>query len=291
MMNSFLLGFFVLTLNSAFSADVNCLLEAKNFLKEPNEFYLFESHISLHAFADCERPTKGIDVIIHEAVHFEDLGAPAGLSYAELKKWHKENPVVKANFINLNNKHVGSIELSKSPSPKKLVMGFLKQNYPNVMKSKKHPIHEWLDTYILDKETFASTSFPNGLTELNAYIHGLRVEYRIIETLAADNPYKNLLGQRHGLWHFLFVLKAYLYELKFQNPRQWAEMSADNNSNIISSMLKDALEVLSSSNHCNLINEDEIQLFSIFSDRKYFDGLSGVIKNTDDLNKILCIAS
>jgi hypothetical protein len=268
---------------------LTCLNEAQKFLKEISEITLFKKHVSMHEFADCDRPTFGIDVIIHEAIHLEDLGVPAGLSRLEVETWFKNHThKLKANFISLNNQHKGSLNLSESPSPKKLVMNFLKKHYLSILNDREHPIHDWLNMYILDTETLASTSFPNGLTELNAYIHGLRIENRVISGLSADNPYKNHLSQRHGLWHFLFVLKAYLMELKESYPRIWEELLREKNSQILNSLIKDSGNILSTTNHCNLTDEDEKKHFSLLEDSKYFEGLVGLLKNKNDLKQILC---
>src|SRR5690606_11362568 len=147
-----------------------------------------------------------------------DLGIPYSLVEIDVTKWFEENTNIKVNLFSLSGIHIGSIELDGAPTPRRLITDVLESKYQQVMEDPEHTLHEWLESYILDDGTLASTSFPNGLTELNAYNHGLVTEYRLNSELPDNNPYKGLLGQRHGVFHFLFNLKAYLYELKTKHP-------------------------------------------------------------------------
>lgn len=280
---------FVLCLILSFASFAsNCFDEAKSLLQNPSEIYVFERHPYMHQFIDCESPTKGMEVVIHETVHFEDLGIPTKITAIELEEWFRNNPIMKADIYSLDGIHNGAIILDNAPTPKTLVLKFLNENYAEVMKNEDHPIHGWLEGYILDDSTLASYSFPSGLTELNAYIHGLIIEYRIKKDLPPENPYQNLIVQRWGLWHFLFLLKAYTYELKNNSSNEWLLLNNDHNSKIIRSLIHDARKALTESSHCELVNEGEISLFKLFSDPRYFSGLKEILGSEDNLNQILC---
>lgn len=282
--------------NSSQSSIVNstqdplCLEKAKSFLEDPVEIRLFEKYPSSHIFKQCESQSKGIEVIIHEAVHFEDFEVPEGLNFDETEKWLKNSSNVnKANFISLDSSDLGSIDTTKNFPPRLLIMNFLKSYYQEVLDDKDHAIHTWLNLYILDENTSASSSFSNGLTELNAYTHGLRLENRVKKKFSSDGISDKFLGQRQGLLFFIFYLKASLHEIKKTDPIVWQEFLSENNRRVIDSLVKNAEIVLSSSNHCDLIDENDKMLYSIFSDSGYFEALNEVLLNTVDLNKILCL--
>ncbi len=288
-MKNTILAFILFSLSSASSA-ADCTQEAFKLLEEESEIYVVDRHTMMHGFLDCSLSTFGMEVVVHEAVHTEDLGVPAGLKLEELENWFIENPNAEANLFSLDKKHIGAISLLNAPTPKVLVLKFLSENYPDVMGDSEHPIHDWLAAYILDETTYASNSFPRGLTELNAYIHGLRFEARVKKDLPNSDASKFLMGQRHGLYHFLFLLKAYVHELKQAAPNSWVSLNQKLNQEIIKSLITDAKTSLVSSQHCApIIDIDEKALFDLLADPKFFNELRSLLQESAlDLDTVLC---
>lgn len=267
----------------------DCSKEAFNFLKEESEIFVVPRHTMMHAFIDCSVSTLGIEVVLHEAVHAEDLGIPSGTKLEDLVAWFEQNPNAEANLFSLDQKHIGAIKLPDAPTPKSLVLKFLNENYASVIADLDHPIHGWLEGYILVDETFASNSFPKGLTELNAYIHGLRLEYRVKKSLSQNDPMNLIYFQRHGLWHFLFLMKAYVHELKKGSPESWNQLNHETNTDILSSLIADAATSLAGTNHCQISDPQEKALFELFADPKFLDEMYEVMKaSSSKLDLILC---
>lgn len=194
----------------------DCLGQAISLLVIESEKNIFQRHPFTHQFLDCNSNTLGLEAVIHEATHFEDLGVPAGFNEKEVEIWLSKASNVNFNLFLIDNSKRGEIEVNQAPEPQESILSFLKEYYPNILSDESHTIQSFLNLYIRDLATLSSYSFSKGLvTELNAYTHGLMIEQRL-----KLNTHE-LLSQRYGILSFLFFFKAYLFELKNHNPSLW----------------------------------------------------------------------
>ena len=104
---------------------------------------------------DCESKSYGLELLIHETAHMEDLGA-------------------------LNGNRLDEINVKEFPPPQKLMKRFIKQNYPFFfLKENNGAVISLYDAYLNDSSMLSTTSFSKGLTEINANAHGPRTEYKV----------------------------------------------------------------------------------------------------------------
>lgn len=269
------------------SAFANCEEQALALLKTPTEQRLYHEYPYLQSFIDCESEGFGALVVLHEGVHFNDIGIPANLSAAEMEEWMNTNKPDPGIFslINLDGTKLGKIELKSPPAPSDVIRPYLSQNYSALMQNKDHQVHHWLEAYNDDAEMLSAQSFSMGLTELNAYIHGLAVEFRHVDE---TQPYK-IVGQREGVWYHLFTTKIYLTELKNKHPEEWKLMMSEHNRRLMTTLILNAAKVMEVSGHCKIKKEDIFhQMFDLVSDQKDLAALSEVLLDQKPLNQIFC---
>lgn len=262
----------------------DCSELAYQKLKDDSEKLIFSRHTFTHQFIDCMSPTYGTEIVIHEAVHFEDLGVPAGINQVDLEKWFSNPNNIKFNQYLLSGQKNGELQLKKSPKPKTLIINFLQTNYPNILNDDSHMLQSFLEIYVNDTDALVSYSFSKGIiTELNGYIHGLKIEQRI----KGNNKQ---LEQRHGVYGFLFFMKAYLAQIKKDHRSVWKEIKTHQNIKHLINLLRDASTVLVASDHCNTMGEIEKRdLFSIVSDPKHLGEMEEILVTQPEiLSKILC---
>lgn len=291
MKNLTVLTLFAITLLislSSFGAELSqhdgCNEVAYQTLKDDGEKFIFNRHTWTHQFIDCNSSTYAMEIVIHEATHFEDLGVPAGVNQVELEKWFSNPKNIKFNQYLISGQKNGEMQLKTSPKPKTFILKFLKTNYPNILSDDSHMLQSFLEGYINDTSMLASYSFTKGIvTELNGYVHGLKVEQRI-----KGNGHE--LEQRYGVLGFLFFAKAYLAQIKKDLPSVWKEIKTAQNLQLLINLFRDASTVLMTSDHCNTMDEMEKRdLFSLVSDPKYLGAMEEVLASQPDIiNKIVC---
>lgn len=277
--------FKILIFTFSLSSFADCVGPASQLLKEKAEKSLFTRQTWTHRYLNCDSDTFDLEGIIHEAVHTEDLGAPPGLTYAELEQWAANPGLIRLNVMLLDGSKIGELQIGALPKPKHLITEFLQKYYPDVIDNEGHALNEFLELYIRDESIRSAVSFNIGqVTEFNGYIHGLRTESRI---KSPTEP----LWQRYGVLSFMFFFKAYLYQLKNNHQDIWKKLSTKHNSEFITALFSQAEEVLSTTQHCNTMDHTERDdLFKLFSDSKLFDGLVEVLASRPDLLKsILCL--
>jgi hypothetical protein len=81
---------------------------------------------------DCESKSYGLELLIQETAHMEDLGASNVKTFKVLERWFKKN--VKFSFYALNGNRLDEINVKDFPLPQKLMKRFIKQNYPFFLK-------------------------------------------------------------------------------------------------------------------------------------------------------------
>ncbi len=261
---------------SAFS----CENRAKALLNDQEKYVINKHPLMLKAYLDCNSKTYGLEVIIHEAVHMEDVGAPKFKTFKELERWSKNEENIKFNLYTTEHKYLGEIAVNDFPTPNELVNTFLRQNYPDIIEDDSNAILSLVEGYIDDLGTLAARSFSQGITELNAYAHGLKTEYRL----------KKEHEQRYGLLGFTFFLKAYLYQLKKEYPEKFDQLKSLPNRNYISSLLHQTADVLVETSHCTNMDETELRDFiPLLSDERYLDAIKEILLSDLELKRILCL--
>ncbi len=286
MKNLYLIALLISFLNFEVRAN-NCVGQVESLLTEASEILVFKKHTFTHIFADCNEAKFGADIVLHEAVHFEDLGVPAGLNEQELMVWYSDPSNINFNLLLIDGSRLGEMQSQNLPMPRDLILNFLKKNYPSIYSDPNHSIQSLVDGYLKDHSTLASFSFVRGLTtELNAYIHGLRAEQRIKRSLGIGGS----IYQRYGVLGFMFFFKAYLSELRTSYPAHWNSIVNSSDKSYIKEIFAEALIVLKFSDHCNTMDWFERnEFFALFEDQNYFLAVENIVgKNSSLLKEILC---
>jgi hypothetical protein len=285
MRRNYFTSFFVLslmiasTIVNAKTTSSDCIEQAFSLLKHESEKNAFLRHTWAHQFIDCESATLGIEVVIHEAVHFEDLGVPAGINEEELVVWFQKPSNIKFNIFLIDGSKGGEINVANLPKPQKMIMSFLKKYYPHILNDDSHTLQSLLEGYITDSQMLSSYSLSKGLTtEFNAYMHGLRTEVNAY----SDQNEKPM--QRYGVLGFMFFFKAYLYEVQKQYPSIWKKLVSPKNAEKVIALFQQSVDVLEMSEHCSTMDEFERNdLFGLFADQKYMSAVKEILINQSDL--------
>jgi hypothetical protein len=261
------------------NSSASCESQARTSLNQ-NERYLVGKHpLMFKMFIDCSAPDFGIGVVIHESVHMEDLGAPKFTTERQMARWFQNESNIKFNLFTVEQRKIGELSTDQFPTPNKMINRFLEENYKNVLEDESHSLHSLLDGYINDLHTLAARSFSRGLTELNAYGHGLISEHRL----------KGISNQRYGLLGFTFFLKAYLFQLSKEYPSKFRELMNANNRAYISKIMEQTAGALTISEHCSNMDEIELRDFlPLLADEAFSTPLRSILIDPRILDLMTC---
>lgn len=249
-------------------------------LTHPTEIDLVKKHpLMFQQFLDCQSETLGLEVIIHEAAHMEDVGAPAFSSAEEMGKWFEDLSRINFDLTLMSYEKIGELKTKDFPSPHVMVNAFMQKHYPEILSDDGHSIHSLLKDYIDDLNMLSANSFSMGLTELNAYAHGLRTEFQVARKFES----------RKGLFGFLFFLKAYLYQLRDTDPAKFSLLLKPENKIYLTKLIDQSAEVLKQTSHCTSLEPIERRdFFNLLNDKNFFEGFEEINLNASSLNIIRC---
>lgn len=186
---------------------------------------------------NCGRDSLGAFVVaIHEGVHTMDTGPGT-------KFYTSEGTSLEFDRLQL-------------PAPRDVLKEHLARsgNQPSDM------FNFMYKNYLVDRNTLAARDFLPGLTELNAYTHGVLTALALEE----KNPgraQRALNSQRTGLLFFLISTKTYLKELLDKHPEAHAKLMANaKNSAAIDKLMALAMGALRKSNFCQSKEPGETEL-------------------------------
>lgn len=252
---AFSLTYLLLTQVSFAEDRTKCYEHLVGTLKTETEKLIVKNHPSVMELFDIKCDESIFDpqsvsdgvVLVHEAAHFEDLGLDP-----------KVGDTGEFNIILTDGTRIGGIQnFSELPNVQKVIQPHVVKNYSDLNDEMYFHYHQ---TYVASDNAMAAEDLRGMSTELNAYLHGLRYEYRMkkiekyvpeIATFIDENGKSHSfpnpmieVSQSDGAYYFLMMFGVYFNEIKAKHPSAWKSLQSETNRNFIQSLLRSAISAL-----------------------------------------------
>ncbi|MGE0528061.1 MAG: hypothetical protein AB7P49_13420, partial [Bdellovibrionales bacterium] len=212
---------------------------------------LIESLLKVRGPAVCGHKVSDTFIVaIHEGVHSLDEAIQVMSDVQAMKGPGRRKAFYLPSMERL------SVPFMELPQPNQIFEEFWRQKTMAPKEQSSSGFVDFYRSYIEDPSTTASKNFLEGLSELNAYTHGLISSTRISVRLGKSIP--SLFSQRSGVLFFLTFTKIYFSQLRRTHPELWNKLIlAPHIKDFVSTLVVNAIDALEHSRICMNANADD----------------------------------